>query len=227
MKLEWKDNGANVGRLELRVRRSDYTGKWNTMVFFGLNQIGSHHDFETDAAARAWCEEWVESLVVGPLLATARAEAALAEREACVSALDAEIAALEALGDERDERGTTVVGWRIKSVRAVHDRIRARTAPATLSADTLAAIAEARGLRVVEPEYLAELEAAAKDASAAAMAEREACAVHLEESARTLDTIAAGLVAGSMLRLDLEKAAEVLRTTAGGLRARGENGGAK
>ena len=68
-----------------------------------------------------------------------------------------EIAALEALGDERDERGTTVVGWRIKSVRAARDRIRARTTPATLSTDTLAAIAEARGLRVVEPELVAEV----------------------------------------------------------------------
>lgn len=37
--------------------------------------------------------------------------------------------------------------------------IRARTTPDTLSTDTLAAIAEARGLRLVEPEHLAELEA--------------------------------------------------------------------
>lgn len=158
MKIEWKDNSANVGRLELRVRPSMYADKWNTIVCLGLAQIGSHHELESDAAARAWCEEWVDSLV-GPALATARAEAALAEREACVSVLDAEIAALEALGDERDYRGTTVVGWRIKSVRAARDAIHARTTPATLSTDTLAAIAEARGLRVVEPEHLAELEA--------------------------------------------------------------------
>lgn len=88
MKIEWQNNSANIGRLELRVRRSDYTGKWNAMVFIVINQIGSHHDFETDAAARAWCEEWVEWFV-GPALAAARAEGAAAEREACAQiALD-------------------------------------------------------------------------------------------------------------------------------------------
>lgn len=32
MKIEWKDNNANIGRLELRVRQSEYTGKWGAVV---------------------------------------------------------------------------------------------------------------------------------------------------------------------------------------------------
>lgn len=39
----------------------------------------------------------------------------------------------------------------------IRGEIRARTTPDTLSTDTLAAIAEARGLRVVEPELVAEV----------------------------------------------------------------------
>lgn len=82
-------------------------------------------------------------------IATARAEAALAEREAC-----AEIARGSA------EMARLPKGWEAArgEAIAIDHAIRARTTPATLSTETLAAIAEARGLRVVEPELLAGLE---------------------------------------------------------------------
>lgn len=73
MKIEWINNSANVGRLELRVRQSMYSGKWNAMVYLLLNPLGSHHEFESDAAAREWCEAWVRDLFA-PALAAARAE---------------------------------------------------------------------------------------------------------------------------------------------------------
>lgn len=94
MRIEWQNNSANVGRLELRVRRSDFTGKWNTLVFLGLNQIGSHHEFESDAEARAWCEREALS-IAGPLLDTARADGAASEREAFATRLDALLAVVE------------------------------------------------------------------------------------------------------------------------------------
>lgn len=170
MRLEWHDNNANVGRLELRVRRSIYAGKWNAIVFIGIAQLASRNDFETDAAARAWCEEWIESLV-GPALATARAEAALAEREACAQWFDDRAASHErsatlVTGNPASFGGGSVAQELAESLTTAGAQarldarvIRARTAPATLSSDTLAAIAEARGLRLVEPEHLAELEA--------------------------------------------------------------------
>ena len=107
-------------------------------------------------------------------LATARAEAALAERSVCAALV---------------ERITEVIGAPGGFVRLFGTdtarAIRARTTPDTLSTDTLAAIAEARGLRVVEPERLAELEAAV-------MAEREACAAEvsalLDQVQRAIDT---------------------------------------
>lgn len=118
-------------------------------VTLDANNIVPYHD--NAPPLRSVCSaSRGDATAIVTMLATARAEAALAEREACVSALDAEIAALKALGYERDERGTSVVGWRIKSVRAARDAVRARTTPATLSTATLAAIAEARGLRVVK-----------------------------------------------------------------------------
>lgn len=83
MKFEWINNSANVGRLELRVRQSLYSGKWNAMVYLLLNPLGSHHEFESDAAAREWCEEWVRNLFA-PALDAARAE----EREACAALVD-------------------------------------------------------------------------------------------------------------------------------------------
>jgi hypothetical protein len=95
MKFEWINNSANVGRLELRVRQSLYSGKWNATVFLVLNPIGSHHEFESDAAAREWCEEWVRDLF-SPALDAARAE----EREACAARLGESAKALAALAAE-------------------------------------------------------------------------------------------------------------------------------
>lgn len=92
-------------------------------------------------ATRAECAAETEAK-----LATARAEAALAEREALVFYVDR--ALRYALGGV----------FRTAYVLAVADAFRARTTSATLSTETLAAIAEARGLRVVEPELLAGLE---------------------------------------------------------------------
>lgn len=93
-------------------------------------------------------------------LATARAEAALAEREACAEVVKREAGrrhdALEwmPLGDPRARE---IVEAR-NALDDATSAIRARTTPATLSTETLAAIAEARGLRVVEPGLLAGLE---------------------------------------------------------------------
>lgn len=99
MHIEWKDNSATVGRLELCVWRSDFTGKWNTRVLLGLNQIGSHHEFESATAARAWCEREVLS-IVGPLLDAARADGAAAEREACVFELEEDARRLDGVAAE-------------------------------------------------------------------------------------------------------------------------------
>ena len=102
------------------------------------------------------------------MLVTARAEAALAEREACAQWFEDRAASYE--------RRATLVAASFGGAAVVEDvveslttagaqarldarTIRARTTPDTLSTDTLAAIAEARGLRLVEPEHLAELEA--------------------------------------------------------------------
>ena len=102
------------------------------------------------------------------VLVTARAEAALAEREACAQWFEDRAASYE--------RRATLVAASFGGAAVVEDvveslttagaqarldarTIRARTTPDTLSTDTLAAIAEARGLRLVEPEHLAELEA--------------------------------------------------------------------
>lgn len=83
MKIEWKDNSANVGRLELRVRQSEYTGKWGAVVWLRLNPIAVHPSldgFGSDAEARAWCEREAES-ILGPLLDAARAEIAALRAE--------------------------------------------------------------------------------------------------------------------------------------------------
>ena len=92
-------------------------------------------------ATRAECAAETEAK-----LATARAEAALAEREALVFYVDRAL---------RDALGGV---FRTAYVLAVADAFRARTTSATLSTETLAAIAEARGLRVVEPGLLATAE---------------------------------------------------------------------
>lgn len=105
------------------------------------------------------------------VLATARAEAALAEREACAQWFDDRAASHErsatlVTGNPASFGGGSVAQELAESLTTAGAQarldarvIRARTAPATLSSDTLAAIAEARGLRLVEPEHLAELEA--------------------------------------------------------------------
>ena len=101
--------------------------------------------------------EWLP--LVLPALATARAEAALAEREACAEILgrasNYKHDALEWL-PLGDPRARELVEARDALTDAL-DAIRARTTPATFSTDTLAAIAEARGLRVVEPELVADV----------------------------------------------------------------------
>lgn len=82
-------------------------------------------------------------------IATARAETALAEREAC-----AEVASSRS---RWAYEGAAQAAARGEAIEIEH-AIRARTTSATLSTETLAAIAEARGLRVVEPELLEGLE---------------------------------------------------------------------
>jgi hypothetical protein len=80
------------------------------------------------------------------VLATARAEAALAEREACAEVGDALI----------DNLGRAYEAPERCAIRDFMRDIRARTTPATLSTETLAAIAEARGLRIVKPGLVTE-----------------------------------------------------------------------
>lgn len=106
-------------------------------------------------ATRAECVAETEAK-----LAAARAEAALAEREALVFYVDRAL---------RDALGGV---FRTAYVLAVADAFRARTTPATLSTETLAAIAEARGLRVVEPELLAAAERERDEARAELAQER-------------------------------------------------------
>lgn len=81
-------------------------------------------------------------------LATARAEATLAERDAC-----AQVA--KDLAEMLWHRGS----WSGKrdGALAVESAIRARTTTDTLSADVITKMAEARGLRIVKAEHLEEL----------------------------------------------------------------------
>lgn len=83
------------------------------------------------------------------------------ERERTAAAVEAEREACAAVA--RDLVDSDVGGYLSLGARAALSsiRARARSAPATLSTEALAAIVEARGLRLVEPEYLAELESAA------------------------------------------------------------------
>ena len=102
-------------------------------------------------------------------LATARAEAALAEREACAQWFEDRAASYErratlVAGNPASFGGAAVAEDVVESLTTAGAQarldartIRARTTPDTLSTDTLAAIAEARGLRVVEPELVAEV----------------------------------------------------------------------
>ncbi len=160
MELKWHEiepgtYEARVGDWLLEVSRSDDAQEWRAWVGLLPEKRGAQTVSGTvyrrdvtgalDEAQRAAVALAIEKCA--PFVATARAEAALAEREACV--FDVEPALREALGGM----------FRTVYAFAVVDALRARTTPATLSNDTLAAIAEARGLRVVEPEHLAELEA--------------------------------------------------------------------
>lgn len=143
---------------------------------------GNAHDYAVEAVSLL-----LEEIARPPLDAssTARAEAALAEREAIVGIMARRAEQLRGSADDFS------VGDHHLRYEAAREELLdlmqklARTTPATLSTDTLAAIAEARGLRLVEPEHLAELEAAAKS-------EREACAAEvsalLEQVQREIDT---------------------------------------
>ncbi len=55
------------------------------------------------------------------------AQAVAAERAAMLAIVDADLAELEALEGIRPDRGPSVIGWRIESVRAVRDKIAARS----------------------------------------------------------------------------------------------------
>ncbi len=95
---------------------------------------------------------------VADAVATARAEGAAAEREACLSWIEKVSLTVAKSGPMN-----AALAHIVATMRAMRDDLREHrardTTPATLSTDTLAAIAEARGLRLVEPEHLAELEA--------------------------------------------------------------------
>jgi hypothetical protein len=128
-------------------------------VTLDANNIVPYHD--NAPPLRSVCSASKgDATAIVTMLATDRAEAALAEREACVAAIEKLLAEHRANMVEAccpRHRGDAAL-----MADACHhgaDAIRARTTPATMSTDTLAAIAEARGLRVVEPERLAELEA--------------------------------------------------------------------
>ena len=95
-------------------------------------------------------------------LATARAEAALAERGALLQEISRIASGLAASMPMNSV--TAHVVEQLHALRNDLREYRARTTPATLSTDTLAAIAEARGLRVLTAERVAELEAFATKA---------------------------------------------------------------
>lgn len=157
-KFDWVDDGdgtlsARYGSLFFMVT-PHADDQWTARVSVKGVAIYDESFDGRDAAIR-WCGRRLPE-IVDPLVATARAEAALAEREALVFYVDRAL---------RDALGGV---FRTAYVLAVADAFRARTTPATLSTETLAAIAEARGLRVVEPGLLAGI-----DATALATAERE------------------------------------------------------
>lgn len=144
-------------------------------VTLDANNIVPYHD--NAPPLRSVCSaSRGDATAIVTMLATARAEAALAEREAMTARFAKSASIIEGLiADCDDAESRRTYSIQLDMVSAARDAIRAHTTPATLSNDTLAAIAEARGLRVVQPERLAELEAAARDAAA----ERNACAASL------------------------------------------------
>lgn len=145
----WADSGvghhvACVGDWKLEV--VPHAGVIRGAVYLEGTELDCCH-FRSLDEAKAALEQWVREYVA-PFVEAARAEAALAEREACA-------------GIASDVCDSDVSGYMSLGASEIVSAIRARTTPATLSTDTLAAIAEARGLRLVEPEYLAEIESAA------------------------------------------------------------------
>lgn len=139
-------------------------------VTLDANNIVPYHD--NAPPLRSVCSASKgDATAIVTMLATARAEAALAEREACAQWFEDRAASYErratlVAGNPASFGGGSVAQELAESLTTAGAQarldarvIRARTAPATLSSDTLAAIAEARGLRLVEPEHLAELEA--------------------------------------------------------------------
>lgn len=201
MKIEWQNRGtdmqvATVGEFSLVVVPCVVQGlpKWQGSVNCS-GRPGPCAYRDDLGSAKSWAETKLAALVA-PFVEAARAEAALAEREACA-----------ALALDRAERWHHLMpGTPRNEAQAVAFAIRARTTPATLSTDTLAAIAEARGLRVVTAERVAELEAAAKT-------EREACAQIAHERAE-MARLPEGWAVGCSEALAIESA----------IRARGARG---
>jgi hypothetical protein len=158
-------------------------------------------------------------------LATARAEAALAEREACAAIAHATMQRAKELSERcEDTRDGFAFRGDVHAASCIEADIVHRTTPATLSTDTLAAIAEARGLRVVEPEHLAELEAAARDAKkTAALAILETgdgLVKHFEALSLRLDALAEECMEGSESRRIYAQQAENARAVAETIRER-------
>jgi len=87
MKVEWKDNRASVGQLELRVRQVRSSGEWCADAWVSLRRLSSEPGFESDAEARDWCERFAKAFAA-PIADAARAEGAAAEREACAMIAD-------------------------------------------------------------------------------------------------------------------------------------------
>lgn len=154
----WQEVGGRPGGFRSR----DEALQWGVDMLNGFPLQRACAALEVAFAAMS---EWMP--LVLPALANARAEAALAEREACAARLEESASTLARLAAEHLELSAMRVLYRHQSdvLLAESALLRDRTTPATLSSDTLAAIAEARGLCVVEPEHLAELQAAAKTLS--------------------------------------------------------------
>lgn len=91
MKVEWQNNRASVGPLELRVRQVRSSGEWCADAWVSLLLLSSESGFESDAEAREWCERFVKAFAV-PIADAARAEGAAAER-ALLDVIDAEVSA--------------------------------------------------------------------------------------------------------------------------------------
>ena len=196
MTIEWHEiepgtYEARVGAWLLEVGRSDDATPWCVWVgmmlkdrregglFFRDYVTGSLE--EAQRAAIAFAAE-----KCAPFVTIASAEATLAEREACAQWFEdraanylrrSELVASNpaAFGGDSIARDVAEhLAEACAQARLDARTIRERTTPATLSTDTLAAIAKARGLCLVDPEYLAKLEASAKDKKTAALTIMEA-----------------------------------------------------